>query len=89
MSSVPDTASEARMVSPWKAEPEEGSTGSESFSILQPGHAEFPDSQVPHWISELSAGPNAINPLFPAGSWKTTKGQNKPSIYLLIYLTGV
>lgn len=41
MSSVPDTASEARMISPWRAEPEEGSTGSESFSILQPAHAEF------------------------------------------------
>lgn len=85
MSSVPDTASEARMVSVWRAEPEEGSTGSESFSILQPAHAEFPDSQVPHRISELSADPNAINPLFPAGFWKKRKGQNEASIYLLTY----
>lgn len=37
----------------------------------------------------LSAGPNITNPLFPAGSWKTTKGQNKASIYLLTYLAVV
>lgn len=70
----------------WKGEPEEGSKGSESFSIILPAHTEFPDSEVPDWVSELSAGPN-INPPFPTGSWKRKKGQNKALICLWTYLS--
>lgn len=90
--SLPDTALEVWTVSPfwdeWKGEPEEGSKGSESFSIILPAHAEFPDSEVPDWVFELSAGPNNENSPFPADTWKKRR-QNKTPMYLWAYLTTV
>lgn len=71
------------MVSPCRAErkrePEEGSKGSESFSILPPAH----DSEVPDRVSELSAGPNPRNSPFPAASCGGKKRkQNQAPMYL-------
>lgn len=75
---LPDTALEVWTVSPcWaelKGEPEEGSKGSESFSIILPAHAEFLDPEAPDRLSELSAGASTKNS-FSDDSWKEKRNE--------------